>query len=38
VTLTKGPSPLTLKCSFTYKPASAPSKDAIDACKSIVLP
>ena len=38
VTLTKGPSPLTLKCSFTYKPASAPSKDAIDACKSIVVP
>jgi hypothetical protein len=38
VTLIKGPSPLTLKCSFTYKPASAPSKDAIDACKSIVVP
>jgi hypothetical protein len=38
VTLVKGPSPLTLKCSFTYKPASAPVKDAIDACKSIVLP
>jgi len=38
VTLVKGPSPLTLKCSFTYKPASAPVKDAIAACKSIVLP
>lgn len=38
VTLVKGPSALTLKCSFTYKPASAPVKDAIAACKSIVLP
>ncbi|HEY8041322.1 MAG TPA: hypothetical protein VIF15_16055 [Polyangiaceae bacterium] len=38
VTLIKGPSPLTLKCSFTYKPKSPPPKDAIDACKSIVLP
>jgi hypothetical protein len=38
VTLVKGPSSLTLKCSFTYKPASAPVKDAIAACKSIVLP
>jgi hypothetical protein len=38
VTLIKGPSSLTLKCSFTYKPASAPVKDAIEACKSIVLP
>jgi len=38
VTLLKGPPPLTLKCSFTYKPKSTPSKDAIDACKSIVLP
>jgi hypothetical protein len=38
VTLLKGPPPLTLKCSFTYKPKSAPSKDAIDACKSIVFP
>jgi hypothetical protein len=38
VTLVKGPAPLTLKCSFTYKPKSAPSKDAIEACKSIVLP
>jgi hypothetical protein len=38
VTLVKGPSTLTLKCSFTYKPASAPVKDAIDACRSIVVP
>jgi hypothetical protein len=38
VTLVKGPPPLTLKCSFTYKPKSAPPKDAIEACKSIVLP
>ena len=38
VTLVKGPAPLTLKCSFAYKPKSAPPKDAIDACKSIVPP
>jgi len=38
VTLLKGPTPLTLKCSFTYKPKSAPPKDAIEACKSIVVP
>ena len=38
VTLVKGPAPLTLKCSFAYKPKSAPSKDAIDVCKSIVVP
>jgi hypothetical protein len=38
VTLTKGPAPLTLKCSFAYKPKNAPSKDALDACKSIVVP
>jgi hypothetical protein len=38
VTLVKGPAPLTLKCSFAYKPKSAPSKDAIDACKSIAAP
>jgi hypothetical protein len=38
VTLLKGPAPLTLKCSFTYKPKSPPPKEAIDACKSIVLP
>lgn len=38
VTLLKGPPPLVLKCSFTYKPKSPPPKDAIDACKSIVLP
>jgi hypothetical protein len=37
VTLTKAGS-LTLKCSFAYKPKSAPPKDAIDACKSIVVP
>jgi hypothetical protein len=37
VTLTKA-GPLTLKCSFAYKPKSAPPKEAIDACKSIVLP
>ena len=29
---------LTLKCSFTYQPKHAPPADAIDACKSIVLP
>jgi hypothetical protein len=38
VTLVKGPGSLTLKCSFTYKPKSAPAKEAIDACKSIVAP
>jgi hypothetical protein len=38
VTLIKAPGPLTLKCSFAYKPKSAPPKEAIDACKSIVVP
>jgi len=38
VTLIKGPPPLTLKCSFAYKPKSPPPKQAIDACKSIVVP
>jgi hypothetical protein len=38
VTLLKGPPPLTLKCSFTYKPKSQPPKEAIDACRSIVVP
>jgi len=38
VTLIKGQPPLTLKCSFAYKPKSPPPKEAIDACKSIVVP
>ncbi|HZU82093.1 MAG TPA: hypothetical protein VE987_04205 [Polyangiaceae bacterium] len=38
VTLFKGPGALTLKCSFAFKPKSAPPKEAIDACKSIVVP
>lgn len=39
VTLFKGPTPLTLKCSFAYQPTKkAPSQEAIDACKSIVVP
>jgi hypothetical protein len=38
VTLIKAPGPLTLKCSFAYKPKSAPPKEAIEACKSIVVP
>jgi hypothetical protein len=38
VTLVKGPSGLTLKCSFAYKPKSAPPAGAADACKTIVLP
>src|SRR5262249_38678343 len=38
VRLVKGPGPLTLKCSFAYKPKNAPPKEAIDACKSIVPP
>ncbi len=29
---------LTLKCSFTYQSKHAPPADAIDACKSIVVP
>jgi hypothetical protein len=37
VTLVKAP-PLTLKCSFAYQPKKAPPAEAIDACKSIVLP
>lgn len=38
VTLIKGPGTLTLKCSFAFKPKSAPPREAIDACKSIVVP
>ena len=38
VTLVKGPGSLTLKCSFAYQPKKAPPKDAIEACKSIVVP
>jgi hypothetical protein len=38
VTLIKGPGTLTLKCSFAYTPKAAPPKDAIEACKSIVVP
>jgi hypothetical protein len=38
VTLLKGPGSLTLKCSFTYKPKALPPRDAIEACKSIVVP
>lgn len=38
VTLVKGPTGLTLKCSFAYQPKNAPPKDAVDACKSIVVP
>jgi hypothetical protein len=38
VTLVKGPSSLTLKCSFAYQPKNAPPKDAIEACKSIAIP
>jgi len=38
VTLVQAAPPLTIKCSFAYKPAAAPSKEAIDACRSIVLP
>ncbi len=38
VTLVKGPTGLTLKCSFAYQPKNAPPKDATDACKSIVVP
>lgn len=38
VSLVKGQAGLTLKCSFAYKTKSAPSKDATEACKSIVVP
>jgi hypothetical protein len=38
VTLVKGPGSLTLKCSFAYQPKKGPPKEAIDACKSIVIP
>jgi hypothetical protein len=38
VTLYKGQGSLTLKCSFAYQPKKAPAKEAIDACKSIVIP
>ena len=38
VTLVKGPGTLIFKCSFAYQPKNAPPKDAIDACKSIVIP
>jgi hypothetical protein len=38
ITLFKGPPPLTLKCSFTYKPKSPPPKEAVETCKSIVVP
>ncbi|MGH7434631.1 MAG: hypothetical protein ACRENE_03075 [Polyangiaceae bacterium] len=38
VTLVKGPGTLIFKCSFAYQPKNAPPKDAIDACKSIVVP
>jgi hypothetical protein len=38
VTVVKGQGSLTLKCSFAYQPKKAPPKDAVDACKSIVVP
>jgi hypothetical protein len=38
VTLFKGRAPLVLKCSFAYQPKKPPPKEAIDACKSIVVP
>jgi hypothetical protein len=37
VTLFKGQGSLTLKCSFAYQAKKAPTKEAIDACKSIVV-
>jgi len=38
VTLVKGQGSLTLKCSFAYQPKKAPPKDALEACKSLVVP
>lgn len=37
VSLVKAP-PFTLKCSFAYQPKNAPPQDAIDACKTLVVP
>ena len=37
VSLVKAP-PFTLKCSFAYQPKKAPPQEAIDACKTVVLP
>jgi hypothetical protein len=38
VTLLKAAPPLTLKCSFAYQPKKPPPHDAVEACKSIVIP
>jgi hypothetical protein len=38
VTLIRAPPPITIKCSFAYQSKKAPPREAIDACKSIVLP
>jgi hypothetical protein len=38
VTLFKGQGAVTLKCSFAYQAKKPPPKEAIDACKSIVVP
>jgi hypothetical protein len=35
--LVKAP-PFTLKCSFAYQPAKPPPPEAVDACKSVVVP
>ncbi|MBK7585795.1 MAG: hypothetical protein IPI67_37110 [Myxococcales bacterium] len=38
LTVVKGKPPLSLKCSFTFKTKSPPAKEALDVCRSIVLP
>jgi hypothetical protein len=38
VTLFKGQGQVTLKCSFAYQSKKAPAKEAIEACKSMVIP
>jgi hypothetical protein len=38
VTLVQAAPPITLKCSFAYQPKKAPSRLAIDACKSVAMP
>ena len=37
VSLVKAP-PFTLKCSFAYQPKKAPPAEAVDACKTVVVP
>lgn len=38
VTLVKAAPPTTLKCSFAYQPKTPPPPEAVEACKSLVVP